>query len=277
MVRPEYASPPDIFYNELEAKKYVRNSRIRDIQSQMTERALELLLLPDEPCLLLDVGCGSGISGLTLNDADHFWIGIDISIHMIKAGIENEADKGGDMILADMGRLLRFQQCIFDGVVSISALQWLCNCDRKSEHPRRRINTFFRWLYICLKKGSRAVFQFYPDSPEQIQTLTDCALRNGFGGGVVVDFPNSTKSKKYYLCLWAGSPIIRKLPDNANVLENEQEDTIRRDTKRSSKKTKKAIEKRRDYILRKKEKRRRKGLDVPKDTKYTGKRRKAKF
>ena len=28
----------------------------------MTERALELLLLPDRPCLLLDIGCGSGIS-----------------------------------------------------------------------------------------------------------------------------------------------------------------------------------------------------------------------
>ena len=31
----------------------------------MTERALELLLLPDRPCLLLDVGCGSGISHWT--------------------------------------------------------------------------------------------------------------------------------------------------------------------------------------------------------------------
>ena len=31
---------------------------------RMTERALELLLLPDRPCLLLDVGCGSGISFL---------------------------------------------------------------------------------------------------------------------------------------------------------------------------------------------------------------------
>ena len=31
---------------------------------RMTERALELLLLPDRPCLLLDIGCGSGISAL---------------------------------------------------------------------------------------------------------------------------------------------------------------------------------------------------------------------
>ena len=31
---------------------------------RMTERALQLLLLPDRPCLLLDIGCGSGISCL---------------------------------------------------------------------------------------------------------------------------------------------------------------------------------------------------------------------
>ncbi|SBS94630.1 S-adenosylmethionine-dependent methyltransferase, putative [Plasmodium malariae] len=109
MVRPEYASPPDIFYNEDEAKKYIRNSRIRNIQAQMTERAMELLLLPDVREKY--IGCGSGLSGITLNESDHFWIGIDISIHMI-TGLQNEAHLGGDMLLADMGKLyLRYSGC----------------------------------------------------------------------------------------------------------------------------------------------------------------------
>ena len=30
------------------------------IQAEMSERALELLGLPDEPCFVLDIGCGSG-------------------------------------------------------------------------------------------------------------------------------------------------------------------------------------------------------------------------
>ena len=30
------------------------------------------------------------------------------------------------------------------------------------------------------------------------------ATRAGFSGGVVVDYPNSAKAKKYYLCLFAG-------------------------------------------------------------------------
>lgn len=38
-----------------------------NIQSDLTERAIELLALPeDTPAYLLDVGCGSGLSGKLL-------------------------------------------------------------------------------------------------------------------------------------------------------------------------------------------------------------------
>ncbi|KYK70454.1 methyltransferase, partial [Toxoplasma gondii TgCatPRC2] len=46
MSRPEYEAPADVFYNALEAKKYARSSRMQAIQTQLTDRALELLLLP---------------------------------------------------------------------------------------------------------------------------------------------------------------------------------------------------------------------------------------
>lgn len=60
------------------------SSRIMDIQAQMTERCLELLLLPeDTPCLLLDIGCGSGLSGAVLEESGHMWIGMDISPAML--------------------------------------------------------------------------------------------------------------------------------------------------------------------------------------------------
>lgn len=38
--------------------------------------------------------------------------------------------------------------------------------------------------------------QFYPDNAEQLESLTSAALRSGFEGGLVVDYPNSTKAKK---------------------------------------------------------------------------------
>ena len=50
----------------------------------MSTRAIELLLLPeDEVCLILDVGCGSGLSGAVLDEQGHHWIGMDISKSML--------------------------------------------------------------------------------------------------------------------------------------------------------------------------------------------------
>ena len=74
--RPENCAPPEIFYNEDEARKYTDNTRILTIQTTLTERALELLALPDdgEPKLLLDLGCGSGLSGEALSEHGHVWL-----------------------------------------------------------------------------------------------------------------------------------------------------------------------------------------------------------
>ena len=50
----------------------------------MTERALELLNIPDgESLLILDIGCGSGLSGSILAEEGHTWVGVDISRDML--------------------------------------------------------------------------------------------------------------------------------------------------------------------------------------------------
>lgn len=54
----------------------------------MTERAIELLNLQNESdLLLLDIGCGSGISGEVITENEHFWVGFDISRHMLSISI----------------------------------------------------------------------------------------------------------------------------------------------------------------------------------------------
>lgn len=55
------------------------------IQTEMAERALELLALPKDgqPRLILDLGCGSGLSGKTLEAAGHYWVGMDLSEAML--------------------------------------------------------------------------------------------------------------------------------------------------------------------------------------------------
>ncbi|MEE6522755.1 hypothetical protein FKM82_021378 [Ascaphus truei] len=147
--RPEHLGPPELFYNEEEARKYTRNSRMMEIQSQMSERAVELLCLPeDQPCLLLDVGCGSGLSGDYISELGHHWVGIDISSAMLDVALEREVE--GGLILGDMGQGIPFRPGAFDGCISISALQWLCNADKKTHSPPRRLFRFFSTLYSVL-------------------------------------------------------------------------------------------------------------------------------
>lgn len=50
----------------------------------MTYRALELLSLPpDQPAFLLDIGCGSGLSGEILDEEGYVWAGVDIAPSML--------------------------------------------------------------------------------------------------------------------------------------------------------------------------------------------------
>ena len=194
--RPEETGPADLFYDETEAKKYLHSSRMIEVQSNMSERALEMLDLPDGiPSLLLDVGCGTGLSGEVLEEAGHHWVGVDISRDMLQAASEREVD--GDLLHDDMGRGLPFRQGAFDGAISISAVQWLCYANAQSEgNPRLRLHRFFQSLYKCLRRGARAVLQFYPQDAQQLQLITACAMRGGFGGGLVVDYPHSTKVRR---------------------------------------------------------------------------------
>ena len=69
--RPEHSAPPELYYDEHEAEKYTTSSRVTEIQEKLTARALELLALEDDgtPKLLLDIGCGSGLSGQVLTEA----------------------------------------------------------------------------------------------------------------------------------------------------------------------------------------------------------------
>ncbi|KAL3634086.1 hypothetical protein CASFOL_021140 [Castilleja foliolosa] len=165
---PEIVAPPEIFNNDDEARK-------------LWERALELLALPQDGVrrLLLDIGCGSGLSGERLTESGHHWVGLDISESMLEVALEREAQ--GDLMHADMGQVY----WVLDGAISISAVQWLCNAD----NPRKRLKASFESLYRSLARGARAVFQAYPETDAHRVLIHSSAIRAGFSGGVVVDYP----------------------------------------------------------------------------------------
>ncbi|KAK0420489.1 hypothetical protein QR680_014715 [Steinernema hermaphroditum] len=276
--RPEQLGPPELYYNEDEAKKYHSNSHIMSIQAEMSERALELLALPeDQPALLLDIGCGSGLSGQILTDDGHTWIGMDISPHMLEVARDDE-DCEGDLILKDMGTGLPFRPGTFDGAISISAIQWLCHANQADQNPRKRLHRFFQSLYACMGRGTRAVFQFYPENPQQSDLITQQAMKAGFNGGLVVDFPNSSRAKKVYLVLMTGG--IQQLP-KALTEETADQNHIRVAEKRAfqvhTRKGKKPQKGSKAWIEMKKDRMRRQGREVRQSSKYTGRKRKVAF
>ncbi|KAH0954060.1 hypothetical protein HN011_009424 [Eciton burchellii] len=272
--RPEHLAPPEVYYDETEAKKYTQNSRIMDIQEEMCRRAIELLLLPeDQSCLLLDIGCGSGLSGDVLENEGHTWIGMDISSAMLNVAAERGTN--GNLILRDMGQGLPFRAGIFDGAVSISALQWLCYANKTSHHPAKRLLQFFSTLFACLSRNARAVLQFYPENSEQVDLITTQAIKAGFFGGVIIDYPNSTKAKKMFLVLMTGgaAPLPRALGTG-----DEEKQTILNSRREYINKARgKSLKKSRDWILEKKERRRKQGKEVRDDNKYTGRKRSGRF
>lgn len=278
MSRPELTAPADVFYSHTEARKYTQSSRVIEIQERLTERAVELLNFPDDgSCrLILDVGCGSGLSGDRLTELGHQWIGIDLSEAMLEHAREREVE--GDVTRNDMGHGVPFRPGVFDGCVSISAVQWLCNADNSAHIPQRRLKTFFTQLYKCLKRGAKAVLQIYPDGPRQAEMITTAALRVGFSGGLVVDYPNSTRAKKYFLVLAAGPP--ESLP-RAKGEDDDEDDYERRGMRMDGRKSDKGAKYRKSknhkgkaWVMKKKEQYRNRGVHVANDSKFTGRKRK---
>lgn len=64
-----------------------------NVQREITLRAIELLLLPsDRTSYILDIGCGSGLSGQVLEEQGHVWVGCDVSRDMLHVAHERIGD-----------------------------------------------------------------------------------------------------------------------------------------------------------------------------------------
>lgn len=275
--RPELKAPATELYSTTGAAKYASSSRMTQVQTALAERCLELLALPqDQPSLLLDIGTGTGLSGDVLTQANHHWIGTDLSLPMLEEALER--DVSGDLLQADAGDGVPFRMGCFDGAVSVSAVQWLCNADRSEHNPYKRLNAFFATLYASLRKSARAVLQFYPQNVAQMELLTASAMRAGFSGGLLVDYPNSAKAKKYFLCLTAGPPA--KGVAEPKPLGVEDRDQVRVGNRRPGKRGRGRGEdatSKKDWIIAKKERRRRQGHQTKADSRYTGRKRRVQF
>lgn len=191
-----------------------------------------------------------------------------------------EREVEGDLFLQDIGQGFGFRPGSFDGAIrcvsypsfilgrltsiipsySISVLQWLLNAETShpTSSPPHRLSRFFATLHSSLRNPSRAVFQFYPSSDDQIQLITSTAQKAGFGGGIVIDYPNSKKARKVFLVLFVGGGGgSQQVPQGLQGEEDEDEKVkFERRREREGKRDKSGQRKNvkdKDWILKKKE------------------------
>jgi 18S rRNA (guanine1575-N7)-methyltransferase len=247
----------------------------------MTNRALELLDLKS-PSLILDVGCGSGLSGEILSEVTdeeggpHMWVGMDISPSMLDVALQREVE--GDLFLADIGQGVPFRPGAFDAAISISAIQWLCNAETSDVSPEGRLRRLFEGLYASLRRGGRAVCQFYPKNDSQRSMISGAAIKAGFGAGILEDDPG-TKNSKLYLVLTVGggglqgdiTGVVDGM-DDVNVL-----DARRKAMELSNARARSPRKGDKNWIINKKEQMAKKGKVVKQNSKYTGRKRRVAF
>ncbi len=118
--------------------------------------------------------------------------GIDISEDMV----ELAKNKGLNVKVAD-ARELPFVDETFDGILSISTLQWL---DEKD------MGKVAKEMFRVLKPGGIAVVQFYPRNQRHILSVGKAFLESGFEGEF--EIPEQKEIKKN------GVFLILKKPDH---------------------------------------------------------------
>ena len=194
--------PEELHENALEYFKnetlsiYAKSKSIMRTQRKIILRALEILELKKNHCLILDAGCGPGFVAIYLNELGHRTIALDIVLNFLK--FYNIRDL--NPILSDMC-YSPFQPNTFDAIVSISALQWIYK-DPKAKKMRMNLISLFKSFYAILKPKSRAVFQFYPKSKVVLDSIGEIIAENtNFNGNFMIDNPDSPKKRKIYLLL----------------------------------------------------------------------------
>jgi len=180
---------PLLYYTDEEVEKYSRSGGMRRAQEKIAYRVLELLEL-DSGKSLLDIGSGPGYTAEVYCSEGYNVTCMDLIPKMISKSKEKGFEAYvGDM--KDVGKL--FEGRKFDGVVSVSALQWI--------KGKQEIQRIAQGIYSVLNKNGLLVIQFYPKSEQELKETARIFTQNGFHGQIIIDWPNIPKNRTSYLVM----------------------------------------------------------------------------
>ena len=220
------------YYDEWRVQGYTQ--KLEAPQQALVLRCLELSGLQmagavtTRKPLVLDLGCGSGLSSTPLSDKGCMTIGLDLSIEMLREARR----RGCEVVQADMAQPLPLRAGAFDTVFSVSALQFLCEpaagrtaqerlgCClsevRRVVRPERGAGATTATADIAggdddadeaISGQTASVLQYHP---AQADEHTAMMLRAAAEGGhataaAVLDQTHHTTARRWYLWLGASS------------------------------------------------------------------------
>jgi len=195
--RPEekYEHVWDYFRGE-QLEQYALSKNIQRIQTRIAARSLELLDFKSDHGLLLDAGCGPGFASFYLREKGFKVVALDI----ISQFFYYYNIKPINPLVADMCEP-PIKPNTFDGIISISALQWVYRNPSNDEMEANFIS-LLRSFYTILKPNSNIIFQFYPRNDKILSNMKQIInSATNFNGGFYIDNPNNPKKRRIFLKL----------------------------------------------------------------------------
>ncbi|MHA2180051.1 MAG: class I SAM-dependent methyltransferase [Promethearchaeota archaeon] len=195
--RPEedYEKVSDYFRGDV-LNQYASSKSMMRIQQKITKRALELLNLENRDVLILDAGCGPGFASIYLKDLGYKIVALDLILEFLTFyDISDLNPVNSDMCFPP------FRLSTFDGIISISALQWVYR-NINDKLMILMLKNLFKAFFQILKPKSMAVMQFYPKNKDIMDKIGKIITNHtDFEGNFIIDNPNSQKKRRIFLLL----------------------------------------------------------------------------
>jgi SAM-dependent methyltransferase len=198
MCFPEIHSTPETYFNQNFAVQYFSSNRIIKVQAKLSFRTLAILGVLEKlgPNILVNLGCGTGVTEKLSPVEKNFIIGLDLSYFMMK--IHSKRTIMIESILLDIQTtFLPFRSHCIDLCISISCIQWLKKSP-KLNVPNVIIfenQNFFD--YRCI--NNLCVMQFFPISKKNLKKLLNIFTNLKHKIFLITDKKNNEASKKYFI------------------------------------------------------------------------------
>ncbi|KAJ9455781.1 18S rRNA (guanine-N(7))-methyltransferase bud23 [Diplonema papillatum] len=141
--------------------------------------------------ILLDVGCGSGLSSAVAAAAGFTVVGTDLATAMLQC-CRAAGRAGGGVVRADLREGLPLRGAAADAVVSVGALHFLPG-------DPAVLARFMREARRVLRPGAVFAAQFFPPTPAYACGVVEAAGAAGLAAGLVLDQPHRSNARRWFL------------------------------------------------------------------------------